>query len=90
MLLEDKIYQDYVTAMKAQDKAKIEFLSFVRAAFRNAAIDLKVKKLEDNDVIQVIQKMIKEHKESIAQFEKGNRVDLVDKEKKELAARRIV
>jgi uncharacterized protein YqeY len=54
------------------------------AAMKNAEIAKKVKKLEDADIIQVIQKMIKEHKESITQFEKGNRMDLVNKEKAEL------
>jgi uncharacterized protein YqeY len=54
------------------------------AAIKNTEITKKVAKLEDSDVIQVAQKMIKEHRESIAQFEKGGRADLVEKEKAEL------
>ena len=55
------------------------------AAVKNAEIAKKVKRLEDADFVQVIQKMIREHKESIVQFEKGNRTDLADKEKAEMA-----
>ena len=54
------------------------------AAVRNTEIVKKVKKLEESDVLRVIQKMIKEHRESITQFGNGNRQDLVEKEKKEL------
>jgi hypothetical protein len=71
-------------AMKQKDILKLSVLRMAIAAVRNTEIIKKVKKLEESDVLQVIQKMIKEHKESIAQFEKGGRMDLVDKEKREL------
>ena len=77
MLLEDKIYQDYVTAMKAQDKPKIEFLSFIRAAFRNASIDLKVKKLEDKDALVVLQKQQKRLMDTKDSLKSANRADLL-------------
>ena len=71
-------------AMRQKDSLKLSVLRMAIAAVRNTEIVKKVKKLEENDVLQVLQKMIKEHRESIAQFEKGGRMDLVDKEKKEL------
>ncbi len=84
-MLEDTIYSDYVAAMKSQDKHKTEFLSFIRAAFRNAAIDLKVKKIEDKDALSVLQKQQKrllDTKESVA---KSGRTDLIEAADQELA-----
>jgi uncharacterized protein len=80
----EKIGSEMKDAMKQKDALKLSVLRMAIAAVRNTEIVKKVKKLEEGDVIQVIQKMIKEHKESIAQFEKGGRQDLVDKEAKEL------
>ena len=85
MLLEDRIYQDYVAAMKAQDKLKIEFLSFVRAAFRNAAIDLKVKKIEDKDALIVLQKHQKRLMDTKDSLTAANRLDLLETNNKELS-----
>jgi len=84
-MLEDKIYQDYVTAMKAQDKPKIEFLSFIRAAFRNVAIDLKVKKLEDKDALIVLQKQQKRLLDTKDSLKAANRADLMAANEKELS-----
>lgn len=84
MDLSERIDSEMKDAMRSKDSVKVSVTRMVMAAVKNAEIAKKVKKLEDADVIQVIQKMIKEHKESIAQFEKGNRMDLVNKEKSEL------
>jgi uncharacterized protein YqeY len=84
-MLEDKIYQDYVSSMKAQDKAKTEFLSFIRAAFRNVAIDLKVKKLEDKDALIVLQKHQKRLLDTKDSLKAANRPDLMEANDKELA-----
>ena len=84
-MLEDKIYQDYVAAMKAQDKLKVEFLSFIRAAFRNAAIDLKTKKLEDKDALAVLQKQQKRLMDTKDSLKAANRADLVEANEKELS-----
>lgn len=70
--------------MRSKDTVKLSVLRMLMAAVKNTEIAKKVNKLGDPDVIQVVQKMIKEHKESISQFEKGNRTDLVDKEKAEM------
>ena len=83
-MLEEKIFNDYKEAMKSKDTLKASVLSFLRAELINVAIAKKKKKLEDNDIVAVIRKQIKEHQDSIEQFKKGNRQDLVDKETKEL------
>lgn len=83
-MLEQKIQQDFVKAMKDRDTVKSSTLSFLRAEFNNYAIEKRKKELDDFDVIGVIRKQIKQRLDSIEQFEKGNRLDLVEKEKKEL------
>ena len=83
-MLEEKIFNDYKEAMKNKDTLKSSLLSFLRAAMINVAMDKKKKSLDDNTVITVIRKQIKEHQDSIEQFQKGNRQDLADKESKEL------
>jgi uncharacterized protein YqeY len=83
-MLEDKIINDYKEAMKAKDSLKSSVLSFLRAELINVATAKKKKNLEDNDVIAVIRKQIKSRQDSIEQFTKGARLDLADKETKEL------
>lgn len=83
-MLEEKIFNDYREAMKNQDKLKSSALSFLRAEMINVAVAKKKKNLDDNEVISVIRKQIRSHQDSIGQFEIGGRLDLVDKENKEL------
>lgn len=83
-MLEEKILMDYKGAMKNKDSLKISILSFLRAQFMNLALEKKKDKLDDADCITVIKKLIKQHQDSIEQFTKGARLDLVDKETKEL------
>ena len=83
-MLEEKIFNDYKEAMKNKDTVKSSTLSFLRAEVINVAIEKKKKALDDNEVITVIKKQIKQHQDSIEQFKKGNREDLADKETKEL------
>ena len=83
-MLEEKILNDYKEAMKTKDTAKSSTLSFLRAELMNVAIEKRKKNLDDNDVIAVIRKQIKQHQDSVEQFKRGNRQDLVDKEAKEL------
>jgi len=84
IMLEEKIFNDYKEAMKSKDELKSSVLSFLRAAMINVAMEKKKKALEDNDVVAVIRKQIKERQDSIEQFTKGSRQDLADKEAKEL------
>lgn len=83
-MLEEKIFNDYKEAMKNRDKLRSSVLSFLRAALMNLAIEKRKKSLDDNDCLVVIRKQIKQHQDSIEEFKKGNRQDLVDKETKEL------
>ncbi len=83
-MLEEKILNDYKAAMKARDALKSSVLSFLRADMMNAAVAKKKKALDDNEVISVIKKQIKQHQDSIEQFTRGNRPDMSDKEKREL------
>ena len=83
-MLEEKILNDYKEAMKARDGLRSSALSFLRAQMMNAAIDKKKKSLDDVETISVIKKQIKQRQDSIEQFTKGNRMDLADKEAKEL------
>jgi hypothetical protein len=83
-MLEEKILKEYQEAMKAKDTLKSTLLSSLRAEIINAAIREKQNKLDDNGIIAVIRKQVKQHQDSIEQFQKGGRADLVDKEKREL------
>jgi len=84
-MLEDKIYQAYTSALKAKDRKKSEFLSFIRADIKNQAINLKKEKLEDAEVLAVLkkaQKKLQDAKENIA---KSGRQDLIEDLEQELA-----
>lgn len=83
-MLEEKILNDYKTALKARDTLKSSLLSCLRAEFLNAQVAKKKTSLEDTDIITIVKKQIKQHQDSIEQFKNGNRNDLADKEIKEL------
>ncbi len=83
-MLEEKIFNDYKEAMKSKDTLKSSVLSFLRAEMINVAFAKKKKSLDDNEVVAVIRKQIKARQDSIEQFKQGNRLDLADKETKEL------
>ncbi len=83
-MLEEQITNAYKEAMKKGDSLRASTLSFLRAQFKNVLIDKKLKTLEDAEVINVINKQVKQRLDSIEQFDKGGRNDLVQKEKLEL------
>jgi len=83
-MLEEQIQKDYIQAMKDKDKIKSSTLSFLKAQLKNVIIEKKAEKLEDQDVITVIKKQVKQRQDSITQYEKGGRQDLVDQESAEL------
>ncbi len=84
-MLADQISKDYIQAMKDKDKVKSSTLSFLRSQLKYVAIEKKIDQLEDADTIGVIKKQVKQRQDSIEQYEKGDRRDLADKEKQELA-----
>ena len=84
-MLEEQIDREYIQAVKSRDKIKSSTLNFLRAHLKNLRIEKRTEKLEDQDILSVIKKQIKQRQESIEQYAKGNRGDLVDKEQAELA-----
>ncbi|HWZ98227.1 MAG TPA: GatB/YqeY domain-containing protein [Candidatus Dormibacteraeota bacterium] len=84
MSLSETIQKDIVAAMKAKEEMKLGVLRMVKAAIQLKEVE-KLRKLDDQESIQLLQTLVKQRKESIDQFAKGGRQDLVDKEQKELA-----
>ena len=83
-MLAEKIFNDYKEAMKARDSLKSSVLSFLRADMLNLATAKKKDKLDDPEIVTVIRKQIKQRQDSIEQFTSGGRLEMADKEKKEL------
>ncbi|MFQ5952004.1 MAG: GatB/YqeY domain-containing protein [Candidatus Omnitrophota bacterium] len=84
-MLEKEISEALRQALKAGEKAKISTLRLIINEIKNTKIADKAEELEDEKVIGIIQKMARQHKESIEQFKQGSREDLVEKESEELA-----
>lgn len=84
-MLEEKIYQDYLAALKARDRHKIDFLSFIRAELKNACLDLRKDKLDDNEVLVVMHKQKKRLEETRQSISSTTRTDLLENTEKELA-----
>jgi len=84
-MLEDKIYKDYVEALKAKDREKSGFLSFIRAELKNNAITLKKDKLDDVEVLNVLKKQKKQLEETKETIKDTQRDDLVKNLQKEIA-----
>jgi hypothetical protein len=84
MSLQEKLNTDLKTAMRARDEVRMLVLRSLLSAMNYAEI-AKQKKLDDSGVIEVISREIKQRRESIEAYEKGNRPDLVGKEKAEMA-----
>jgi hypothetical protein len=70
-------------AMKSNDKLRLSTIRMIRSSMKNKEIELR-KKLEDEDIVKVIQVMVRKGEESVEQFQAGKRVDLVEKETKEI------
>ena len=84
MSLKEQIIADVKTAMKAGDKDKVSTLRMVHSAIKNKEIEVRPKDLTEQDVLSVLKKLSKQRKDSIEQFQKAGRDDLVQKEQKEL------
>jgi hypothetical protein len=85
MLLEEKIYKDYVQSLKSHHKEKTDFLSFLRAELKNTAIEFKKNNLNDSEALAVlgkIKKRLEEAKESVSSSAK---TEFLEKTEKELA-----
>ena len=85
MTLNEKIGADLTTAMKAKDAARLSALRMLKAAIMNKGMVEKGRDLEDAEVLQVVASLVKQRRDSIEQFAKAGRTDLVDKETAEIA-----
>ncbi|MCM1511898.1 MAG: GatB/YqeY domain-containing protein [Oxalobacter formigenes] len=83
MTLKEQIVEDMKNAMRAKDSARLGTIRLLTAAMKQKEVDER-KDLSDTDVLGIIEKMIKQRRDSISQFEAGGRQDLADKEKAEL------
>ena len=83
MTLKSKITEDMKTAMRAKDAPRLAAIRLLLSAMKQKEVDERVE-LSDADVVTIIDKMLKQRRESIAQFEKGGRQDLADTEKFEV------
>jgi uncharacterized protein len=84
MSLKERITEDMKSAMRAAQKERLGTVRMILAGIKQREVDERVT-LDDSQVLAVIDKMVKQRKESIAQFETGGRADLVAKEKAEIA-----
>ncbi len=85
MSLMDRIEKDIIIGMKAKEAVKVSTLRMLKSAVMNYLIQAKKDKAEDAEVLSVLAKQAKQRRESLESFEKAGRMDLVDKEKAELA-----
>lgn len=83
MTLSEQIQKDIVAAMKAKEELRLSVLRMVKSAIQLKEVEKK-RPLDEPESIQLLQTLVKQRKESIDQFAKGGRQDLVDKENKEL------
>ncbi len=84
MSLSDRLNDDMKLAMKSQDKFKLSVIRMVRAAIKNLEIDQR-KTLDEQEVLDVLNREIKQRKDSLQEFEKAGRDDLAENLKAELA-----
>ena len=83
MSLKDRITDDMKAAMRAKDAARLLAIRGLLAAIKQREVDERIV-LDDGAVVAIVDKLVKQRKDSIAQFSAGGRQDLVDKERAEL------
>ncbi len=84
MSLKERITEDMKTAMRAKDSERLGTIRLLQSAMKQKEVDERIE-LDDAAIVAIVDKMIKQRKDSIAAFEQAARQDLVDKEKTELA-----
>ncbi len=84
MSLKDRVTEDMKSAMRSGEKDRLGLVRMLLAAIKQREVDERIT-LDDPQVLAVIEKMVKQRKESVAQFEAGGRADLVAKESAEIA-----
>ena len=83
MALKERITDDMKAAMRAGDKDRLGVIRMLQAAIKQREVDERIT-LDDSNVLAVIEKMVKQRKEAISQFEAGGRADLAAKEAREI------
>ncbi len=84
MPLQERLQEDLRNAMRQKDELRRTILRMVRAAIQNEEIALQ-KQLDDAGVLKILATQVRQHQESITEFQRGKRLDLVEKEEAELA-----
>ncbi|HEU5281471.1 MAG TPA: GatB/YqeY domain-containing protein [Gammaproteobacteria bacterium] len=82
--IKDRILEDMKAAMRSQEKERLATIRLIMAAMKQREVDERIE-LTDEDVLAILNKMIKQRRDSIAQFQAGARQDLADKELAEVA-----
>lgn len=82
-MLKERITEDMKTAMRAKDSARLSTIRLLLAAMKQREVDERVV-LTDADIMAIVDKMIKQRKDSVTQFEAGHRADLADAERAEI------
>src|SRR5664279_3773607 len=83
MSLKDRITDDMKAAMRSGEKERLGVIRMITSAIKQREVDERIT-LDDAQVLSVLEKMIKQRKESLVQFQAGNRPDLADKEAAEI------
>ena len=88
MTLKERITEDMKTAMRSGEKERLGVIRMLQAAIKQREVDERIT-LDDAQVLAVLEKMLKQRRESIAQYESGGRADLVAKEAAEIAVLQV-
>jgi len=80
----DRIQKELTEAMKSKDELRLSVLRMVKTALKNKEIE-KIRPLDDAESLQILQTLVKQRKESVELFTRGGRMDLADKETREIA-----
>jgi uncharacterized protein YqeY len=83
MSLRDRLTEDLKLAMKSRDQLRMDVIRMIKAAILNKEVELK-KDLDDAEMSRIMATLIKQRRESVEQFEKAQRVELAEKERKEI------
>ena len=83
--LKQRIVEDMKGAMRARDKERLSAIRLITAAIKQVEVDERLQTIDDTRVLGILQKMVKQRRDSIAQYEKAKRQDLADKEAFEVA-----
>ncbi len=83
MSLRDRLAEDLKLAMKSKDQLRMDVIRMIKAAILNKEVELK-KDLDDAEMSRIMSTLIKQRRESVTQYEKAQRTDLAEKERKEI------